>query len=214
PRGGGDAPRPRRPRAGHGRERALTPEDVERFERALRAGGVGLFPADTVYGLAADPLNAAAARRIYEIKGRDLGKPMALMFFDLDRALAELRGVGPRTRAALERLLPGAVTVIVPDATGERIGARVPRLTGELAPLAAMGMPVLQSSANIAGARDPRALGEVDPDVRGAVDAELDGGELPGTPSTVVDLTQYESHGTHAILREGAVDAAELAERL
>ena len=167
-----------------------------------------------MYGLAADPGSGSAVRRIYAIKGRDSGKPMALMFFDLDLALGELRRLGPRTRGALDRLLPGAVTVIVPDGSGGRVGVRVPRLAGELAPLAGLRLPVVQSSANLSGGRDPRALGEVDPAVRGAVDAELDGGELPGTPSTVVDLTQYESHGKHAILREGAVSAAELAGRL
>ena len=80
------------------------------------------------------------------------------MFFDLELALAALPELGPRTREAVERLLPGAVTLLLPNparryplACGpepERLGLRVPLLEGELAPLAAVSWPVLQSSAN------------------------------------------------------------------
>jgi L-threonylcarbamoyladenylate synthase len=129
-----------------------------------------------------------------------------VMFFSLELALAALPEVGPRTRSAMEALLPGAVTLILP--TG--VGMRVPRLEGELAPLAEMQIPVLQSSANRTGGQDPRRLADVDPSIRAGVDFELDGGELPGTPSTVVDLARYEADGAFAVLREGAVPAASL----
>jgi L-threonylcarbamoyladenylate synthase len=138
------------------------------------------------------------------------------MFMDRETALAALgAGLGPRTRAALERLLPGAVTAVVanparlfPLACGpdpERIGVRVPRLDGPLAPMAALARPLIQSSANPAGGADPRRLADVDESIRARVDAELDGGELPGTPSTVVDLSRYEDGGAFELLREGAV---------
>ena len=184
----------------------MTAEEVIRFEECVQGGGVALFPADTVYGLAADPENAAAVRRLYALKGRDDGKPAAVMFFSLELALAGLPEVGPRTRAAMERLLPGAVTLILPT----RIGVRVPRLEGDLSRLAEMKIPVLQSSANPSGGPDPRRLSDVDPSIRAGVDLELDGGELPGTPSTVVDLTAYEADGAFAVLREGAVPVASL----
>ena len=100
-----------------------------------------------------------------------------------------------RTRAALKRLLPGPVTVVLPNparlyplACGpepERLGVRVPDLRGALEPLRAADGPVLQSSANPSGGPDARRLEDVDPALRAAVDAELDAGELPGVPSTV-----------------------------
>jgi L-threonylcarbamoyladenylate synthase len=146
------------------------------------------------------------------------------MFFSLEPALRALPDLGPRTRAALERLLPGAVTPIVPNprrlwplACGpapERLGLRVPALGPALQPLAAVARPVLQSSANPSGGPDPRRLEDVDPALRDGADLALDGGELPGTPSTVVDLTGYEAGGRYEVVREGAVPAARLADLL
>ena len=202
----------------------MTEEEVAGFERCVAAGGVALFPADTVYGLATDPGSAAGVRRLYELKGRPPERPAAVMFFGLEPALAALPELGPRTRAALERLLPGGVTVLLPNpgrryplACGpdpERLGLRVPALAGALAPLAAVRSPVLQSSANRSGEPDARRLEDVDPRVRRGVDCELDGGKLPGTASTVVDLSAYEEGGGFSVVREGAVPAARLAVEL
>jgi L-threonylcarbamoyladenylate synthase len=198
----------------------VTPEDVATFERCIAVGGVALFPADTVYGLATEPDSREGVERLYRIKGRRPDQPAAVMFFDLELALAALPELGPRTRAALERLLPGAVTLVVPNparryplACGpipDRLGLRVPALTGALAPLAAARWPVLQSSANASGAPDARRLDEVGESIRARVDLQLDGGELPGTPSSVVDLSGYEETGDFAVLRRGAVPEAEL----
>jgi len=193
----------------------VKPEDVETFERCISVGGVAIFPADTVYGLATEPDSREGVDRLYRLKGRAPDKPAAVMFFQLDAAVAALPELGERTRAALERLLPGAVTVVLPNparryplACGpepERIGLRVPRLEGELAPLSAMGWPVLQSSANRSGGPDARRVEDVDARVREGVDLVLDAGELPGTPSTVVDLSSYEETGEWSVIREGAV---------
>ena len=202
----------------------MTPEDVATFERCIAVGGVALFPADTVYGLATDPESREGVDRLYRIKGRLPDRPAAVMFFDVELALAALPELGERTRAALTRLLPGAVTLVVPNpgrryplACGpapERLGVRVPSLTGPLEPLAAARWPVLQSSANPSGGSDPRRLSDVEPSIRTRVDMQLDGGELPGTPSTVVDLGAYEETGDYAVLREGAVASVEVAKRL
>jgi L-threonylcarbamoyladenylate synthase len=202
----------------------MTAEEVAAFERCIAGGGVALFPADTVYGLAADPESRAAVDRLYSLKGRPATRPAAVMFFALPPALAALPELGPRTRDALARLLPGAVTAVLPNperryplACGpdpERLGLRVPDLRGELAPLRAVAVPVLQSSANPSGGRDARRLEEVDPALREAVDLVLDGGELPGVASTVVDLTRYEPDGDFEVLREGALPRARLAELL
>jgi L-threonylcarbamoyladenylate synthase len=202
----------------------LTPEDVATFERCIAVGGVALFPADTVYGLATEPQSREGVERLYRIKGREPDRPAAVMFFGLDLALAALPELGERTREALGRLLPGAVTAVVPNparryplACGpvpERLGLRVPALSGALEPLADARWPVLQSSANPSGGADARRLADIDPKIRARVDMQLDGGDLPGTPSTVVDLGDYEETGDYAVLREGAVAALEIAAAL
>jgi L-threonylcarbamoyladenylate synthase len=202
----------------------VTPEDVETFERCISVGGVAIFPADTVYGLATEPDSREGVDRLYRLKGRAPDKPAAVMFFQLDAALAALPELGERTRAAVERLLPGALTLVLPNPArryplacgpeAEHLGLRVPRLEGELAPLATVRWPVLQSSANRVGEPDARRLSDVDERVREGVDLVLDGGALPGTPSTVLDLSAYESDGTWLVLREGAVPPAELEARL
>jgi len=186
---------------------------VNEFERCIADGGVALFPADTVYGLACDPESPQAVGRLYEIKGRPPERPAAVMFFQVGVALAAVTGLGPRTRAAFERLLPGPVTLVLPNPDGlfplacgpapERLGLRVP----DVPLLAGVRRPVMQSSANPSGGADARRLEDVDPGIRAAVDLELDGGELPGTPSTVIDLSDYESAGEYTIMREGALDA-------
>ena len=193
----------------------MTRDEVETFERCISVGGVALFPADTVYGLATEPDSREGVDRLYRLKGRAADTPAAVMFFDLELALAALPELGPRTREAVERLLPGALTLLLPNpvrrfplACGpepERLGLRVPLLEGELAPLSAVSWPVLQSSANRSGAPDAARLADVDEELRAGVDLILDGGELPGTPSTVMDLSSYEQDGSWEVVREGAV---------
>ena len=198
----------------------MNPADVAAFERCIADSGVALFPADTVYGLAVDPVSPEAVDRLYALKGRPQDRPAAVMFFSLEPALALLTELGPRTRAAAEALLPGAVTLVLPNPAGrfplacgpepQRLGIRVPRFEGPLAPLTAVSAPVLQSSANRTGGPEARTLAGVDPRVRAGVDLELDGGELLGTASTVVDLSGYERAGSFAVTREGAVPAIEV----
>jgi L-threonylcarbamoyladenylate synthase len=202
----------------------VTPEDVATFERCIAVGGVALFPADTVYGLATEPDSREGVERLYRLKGRRPDRPAAVMFFRLELALAALPELGERTRGALERLLPGGVTLVVPNAERRyplasgpdpnRLGLRVPRLTGALEPLAAASWPVLQSSANASGGADARSVAGVDAVIRAGVDMILDGGELPGTPSTVVDLSGYEESGSFRIVREGAVPRVDIERAL
>jgi len=202
----------------------VTADDVAGFERCVAAAGVALFPADTVYGLASAPDAPAAVERLYRLKGRPPDRPAAVMFFQLEGALDALSDLGPRTRAALERLLPGALTLVLPNpakryplAAGlrvDRLGVRVPALEGVLAPLTAVTAPVLQSSANRSGGHDACRLDDVDDSIRRGVDLALDAGELPGTPSTVVDLGDYEHGGGFRVLREGAVPVSAVEQAL
>lgn len=190
------------------------------FEDCIAAGGVAVFPADTVYGLACDPTSREAVSRLYTLKGRPADKPAAVMFFSLARALTALPELGPRTRAALEALLPGPVTLLLPNplaryplACGHdpwTLGLRVPAA----GVLAGVTVAVMQSSANLSGGADPRSLDEVDAAVREGADLLVDGGTLPGTPSTVIDLRGYGSHGTWSVVREGAMTAGDVGAAL
>ena len=202
----------------------LTEADAATCARCISVGGVAVFPADTVYGLACEPDMDDAVERLYRLKGRRPDKPAAVMFFRLDLALAALPELGPATREAVERLLPGPFTVLLPNPAGRfplacgpdrtTLGVRVPALPAPLEALGAVRWPVLQSSANRAGGPDARTLPDVPEPIRAAADLVLDGGALPGTPSTVVDLRPYEQARDWRIVREGAVSRQDVAERL
>ena len=202
----------------------LTPKDANHFHHTITTHGVALFPADTVYGLACAPDAEEAVRRLYRIKGRPADQPAAVMFFALDRALAALPELGRRTRGAFEAVLPGGVTLLVenpmrrfPLACGpdpDTLGVRVPALPDALAPLHTVRGPVLQSSANRTGEPAPRRLADVPESIRAEVDCILDGGALPGTASTVVDLRTYERAGRWSVVRAGAVGEETLARAL
>jgi L-threonylcarbamoyladenylate synthase len=188
---------------------------VEEAVEAIEAGKPVVLPTDTVYGLCARPDASATLTRL---KGRDEHQPIALLAADVDTLFEKIPEL--RDQAALVRaLLPGRLTLILPNPahrydwlTGERhnaIGVRVPELEGAAHEIVRRLGAVAATSANLHGGPDPRRLEEVPEEIR--VSAVLvDGGELPGTPSTVIDLTGPEPR----VLREGAVPAAEVLERV
>jgi L-threonylcarbamoyladenylate synthase len=189
------------------------------LERTIAAGGVAVFPADGLYGLACDPLDAAAIERIHRIKGRDDGKPSAVMYFS-PLAMRELvEGLGPRTREAVAALMPGPVTLVVANpreryplacrADRSRLGVR---LIG--GPLAGAMCPLFQTSANLSGQPAPGSFATVPEEIVAAADLALDGGELTGLPSTVIDVTALDETGEWTILREGALSRDDVAARL
>jgi len=188
------------------------------LERTIASGGVAVFPADGLYGLACDPLDANAIDRIHRLKGRDDGKPSAIMYFS-PLAMRELvDGLGPRTKAAASALLPGPVTLVVANPAHryplacredrERLGVR---LIG--GPLAGAMCPVFQTSANISGEPAPARFEDVPEPILSGVDLAIDGGELPGLPSTVVDIGAIEEDGEWRVLRQGALSPGDLAVR-
>ena len=191
----------------------------EGLERTVGGGGVAIFPADTLYGLGCDPLRADAIERIHEIKGRDDGKPSAVLYLN-PLAMRELiAGIGPGARGAMAALLPGPVTLVIANPERryplaarddpERLGVRL--IEG---PLLGMALPLFQTSANRAGEPPPASFEEIDPEILEAADLAIDGGELTGRPSTVVDVTGLETGNDWEVLREGALSVAEVAARL
>jgi L-threonylcarbamoyladenylate synthase len=187
---------------------------------AIRAGEPVILPTDTVYGLCADPFRPEPAQRVKRLKGREQSQPLALLAADVEALLEcvpELRG---RSGTIVGALLPGAYTLVLPNPAGrfpwlsgsrpETIGVRVPELAGEARSVVETVGAVLATSANLHGGADPRRLDDVPAELRGAVAAEVDGGELPGTASTVLDLTAEEPR----VLREGAVRAVEALARV
>ena len=199
----------------------ITAEDAATFERCMAVGGFAVFPADTVYGLACDPDAKETVQRLHLLKRRSMDKPSAVMFFDAELALETLTELEGPVRDTAQRLLPGAVTLLIPNpshrfslacgADPGTLGLRVPKLDTELRNVR---WPVLQTSANFAGRPDPRRLQDVPVGLRDSAELVLDGGELPGTPSTVIDLRDYAKTGEYAIVRQGLFPADEVASRL
>jgi L-threonylcarbamoyladenylate synthase len=195
---------------------SLTTDDATRLAECLAGDGVAVIPTDTVYGLACNPESATAVRRVYELKLRPPVKPSAVMFFALEPVMRAITEVGARTQAAIRTLLPGPVTLLLPnpegqfplacDPTGNHsglLGLRVPAFSGPLAALDAVRVPAAQSSANLSGEPNPRRVRDVRVELREGADLVLDGGELPGAASTVIDLSEYEQNGSWQIVREG-----------
>jgi L-threonylcarbamoyladenylate synthase len=189
------------------------------LERCVSSGGVAVFPSDGLYGLACDPLDAGAIAKIHRLKGRDDGKPSAVMYFS-PLAIRELvSGLGPRTKAAVSALLPGPVTLVVANPQRryplacrqdpERLGIR---LIG--GPLGGTMSPVFQTSANPRGEPAPSRFADVPASIVDGADLAIDGGELPGLPSTVVDIASIEEDGSWQVLRDGAVSPGDLASAL
>jgi L-threonylcarbamoyladenylate synthase len=174
---------------------------------AIYEGLAVILPTDTVYGLACSPYDAAPVARLYALKGRDASKPTAVLAGDLDALVAALPELD---RGRLEEYLPGPYTLVVrnparrfPWLTGARpdtIGVRVPELPPAAAEVLASVGAVCATSANAAGGPDPRRVEDVPAEIRAGCGAVVDAGELPGTPSTVLDLTGDEPR----VLREGA----------
>ena len=189
--------------------------DVDDAVVAIEAGKLAIVPTDTVYGLATTPHRETAVRRLYLAKGRAVQQPTALVVRDLElllECLPELRGSQERVARAL---LPGQYTLILPNparrfpwlagSRPETIGVRIPKLTGPARDLLGRVGALVATSANLPGEPDPRTLADVPEQLRTAAAALVDGGELPGTPSTVIDLTGSEA----LVIREGAVPADE-----
>jgi L-threonylcarbamoyladenylate synthase len=193
---------------------------IDRAVAALRSGKPVILPTDTVYGLCANPYREEPVRRAYRLKGRDEQQPSALLASDVDMLLECVPELRSRLGPLLRALLPASLTLIVPNparryrwltgSSPDTIGVRVPELPGPAAAVLSRAGAVMATSANLPRGADPARLEDVPEELLGGCEAIVDGGELPGMPSTVVDLTGPEP----VVVREGAVPAADVLERV
>ena len=182
---------------------------VDEVASAIAAGRLVVIPTDTVYGLACRPDREESVRALSAVKGRSPEQPIALVAGSLDAVVELVPEIAGRhvPRGPFTLVLPNPARRL-PWLTGahpETIGVRIPAVGGDAADLLARVGVVAATSANLHGGADPRRVADVPRELLDAAGAVLDGGELPGTPSTVVDLTGPEPH----VLREGAIPAAE-----
>ena len=187
---------------------------VDGAVEAIRSGHPVVLPTDTVYGLCADGYRAGPVERLRRLKDTPEEQPISLLAAELDVLLdviPELRG---RPAVVARAILPGPYTLVVPNPTERfrwlagadptKIGIRVPDLPDESRSVLNGVGAVAATSANVHGGRDPASLDEVPEEIRRGVGTLIEAGLLPGTPSTVVDLTGPQPR----VLREGAVPAA------
>jgi L-threonylcarbamoyladenylate synthase len=193
---------------------------VERAIEAIEAGKIVLMPTDTVYGLVTTAGDEAAVSRMYAAKGRSANQPTALVAADVDALLVCLPELSGAAEATLRGLLPGPYTLVVPNPARRypwlcgpapgAIGVRVPALAGRGKEVLDEVGAIAATSANLPGGRDPRRVADLAPTLVAAAACVVDGGELPGVPSTVIDLTGAEP----SVLRVGAGDVASALARL
>jgi L-threonylcarbamoyladenylate synthase len=187
---------------------------------ALQAGQLVVLPTDTVYGLCSNAYREPPCRRLLTVKQRPESMPVQLLAADLDAILDSVPEARGRAAVVARALLPGPYTLVLPNparrfrwlsgSRPETIGIRVPALPPEALAVVSRFGAVAATSANLHGEADPSRVADVPREILDACGAIVDAGELPGTPSTVLDLTG----GEPAVLREGAVPAAESLARV
>ena len=180
---------------------------------ALRAGQLVVLPTDTVYGLCADAYRERPCRRLFTAKQRPETMPVQLPAADLDAILDAVPEARGRAAVVARALLPGPYTLILPNparrfrwltgARPETIGVRVPDLPPQAREVVREVGAVAATSANLHGEPDPARPEELSRAILDSCSAVVDAGTLPGTPSTVIDLTGPEP----TVLREGIVPA-------
>jgi L-threonylcarbamoyladenylate synthase len=187
---------------------------------ALRACELVVLPTDTVYGLAAIAHREEPVCRLLALKRKPPGTPIALVAAGIDHLLDAVPELDGPDATIARALLPGPYTLVLNNPAGRlrwlcgetpgAIGVRVPRLGADAATILERAGTVAATSANLHGGPDPRTLGEVPQEIRAATGVLVDGGELPGTASTVIDFTGP----TPRVIREGAAPSVEAIERV
>ncbi|MEK6698241.1 MAG: L-threonylcarbamoyladenylate synthase [Nitrospirota bacterium] len=182
-----------------------------RCREVLGSGGVIAYPTETFYGLGADPKNAAAVRKLFDIKGRQADQPLLLLIQDLSQVAEWAAVITPAAKKFMKQYWPGPLTLVfaarpevLPELTAGtgKIGLRVPgsELTRRL--LRDLGIALTGTSANRSGMKSPQTAEEAAAEIGDGADLILDGGRTPGgMPSTVVDVSEEPPH----VIRKGTL---------
>ncbi|MCM1150208.1 MAG: L-threonylcarbamoyladenylate synthase [Butyricicoccus sp.] len=186
----------------------------------IKGGGVAAVPTETVYGLAANGLDASAVKKLYEIKGRPEVKPISLLVSGPEEIEQLCRDVPPQAKALGEKFWPGPLTIVLPSrpevpeivrAGGDTVGLRCPDHPLTLELLRKADVPLAAPSANPSGESSPLSARQVLDYFDGKIDAVVDGGECSvGRESTVLDM----SAAPYRVLRQGALPEREIAAAL
>ena len=179
--------------------------------KALKSGGLIIFPTETVYGLGADIYNRKAIQKIYRIKKREKNKSLPIIVASVKEVTKVAKAISPEAKRLMKKYFPGPLTIVLKKrkcvpayvtADGDTIAVRCPNHPLTLKLLRIFGRPIVGTSANLSGKKEPKSASEAKKIFGNKVDYVLDGGKAKhGIPSTVVDATSK----TLKILRLGPV---------
>lgn len=188
------------------------PATIRAAARTLANGGVIVYPTETLYGLGADASNELALQRLVALKGREAGKPIALLISGAEMLEDLVEEVSAAAADLMRRFWPGPLTIVLLARStvsrrltggGDGIGVRVSSHPTATALVRALGRPLTAPSANPAGMRPPTRLDEALAYFGDRVDCYVDGGALPGEPASTVVDARHELR----VIRDGAVPA-------
>ncbi|MGB9595436.1 MAG: L-threonylcarbamoyladenylate synthase, partial [Candidatus Poribacteria bacterium] len=195
-------------------------QDIEKAVDVLKSGGLVAFPTDTVYGIGADCFNKGAVERIFDVKGRDLRKPLQILIADKNDLNCITENRSQILNRLADKFMPGPLTIVITTKKDfprwgtcglNTVGVRMPANTLTLQMIKAFGKPISATSANLSGLSDPKDADEVLKYFDGKIDLLLDGGPtIDNVPSTVLDITVNPPK----ILRQGALSEEELRKEL
>lgn len=193
---------------------------LQRAVELLRAGGIGAFPTDTVYGLGARIDSETAIKKIFKAKGRSQDQPLPILIADAEQLRQIAAQIPPLAWKLAERLWPGGLTIVLPKAPqiselisagGNTVGIRLPKHPVPVTIIRGLGISIIGTSANLSGQPSPVTAKEVIDQFGERLDFVIDGGRCPGgKESTIIDLTQQPPR----ILREGAIPRKEIEKLL
>lgn len=197
---------------------ASNPASIDTALELLNEGEIVAFPTDTVYGLGTNAFYSPGIIKLFEAKGRDANKAIAVLIGSIEQIAQLTDEPSPIVRKLIDQFWPGGLTIVLPKkkdlpellSAGSSIGIRMPNHPVAIDLLQKFG-PLATTSANLSGMNNPHDAGDVLRQLNGRVPLILDGGSCPGgIPSTVVDCSTDEIR----ILRPGTISLEQIKEVL
>lgn len=191
-------------------------KQIEKGVTVLRAGGIVVYPTDTLYGIGVDAFCEEALERVFEAKGRPFGMPLPLLLGDTGDLHRITDSITPTLEILAERFWPGPLTLVLPagkllpalvTARGWTVAVRIPNHPVPRELTRQFGGPITGTSANRSGKENPTDIDVVRREIGPYVDLVIDGGPNPkGQASTVLDICGPVPR----ILREGLISEADI----